>query len=200
MSKLVQIFCKLPQPGKVKTRLAKSLGDTEAAQLSAALAKRTIEALSKSFKTEIWFTFEDQFGFLNQFHDVNKREQVGSDLGERMQFSLLDGLKHSTRVVLVGSDCPCIDAAYVAEAFERLNGHEVVLGPAEDGGYGLIGVKDKVPLIFDEILWGSVSVMSDTCRRLNAAGTYYALLPLIWDVDRPADAERYYDLLQEEQL
>ncbi len=200
MSKLVQIFCKLPEPGKVKTRLAESLGDVEAAELSAALAKRTIVELSGSFRTEIWFALEDRFGFLKQFHDADKRQQVGRDIGERMQFSLSEGLKDSTRVVLVGSDCPCIDAVYVSEAFNRLDRHEVVLGPAEDGGYGLIGVKDKVPLIFRDITWSTASVLFDTCRRLNDVGSSYALLPLIWDVDRPADAERYYDLLQKESL
>ena len=71
MSKLVQIFCKLPEPGKVKTRLAESLGDVEAAELSAAIAKRTIVELSGSFRTEIWFALEDRFGFLKQFHDFH---------------------------------------------------------------------------------------------------------------------------------
>ena len=200
MSKLVQIFCKLPEPGKVKTRLAESLGDEEAAELSAALAKRTIVELSESFRSEIWFTLEDRFGFIKQFGGVDKRQQVGCDLGDRMKFALLNGLKRSSRVVLVGSDCPCIDAVYVSEAFKGLDHHEVVLGPAEDGGYGLIGIKDKVPLIFDDILWSTASVLSDTCHRLNHAGICYSLLPLIWDVDRPADAERYYDLLQKELL
>ena len=88
----------------------------------------------------------------------------------------------------------------IREAFNRLDRHEVVLGPAEDGGYGLIGVKDKVPLIFRDITWSTASVLSDTCRRLNDVGSSYALLPSIWDVDRPADAERYYDLLQKESL
>ena len=115
-----------------------------------------------------------------------------------MRFALVVGLSQSARVVLVGSDCPDINASYVSEAFERLNDHEVVLGPAEDGGYGLIGVRGAVPSIFQDIAWSTASVLSETCRRLNDIGTDYALLPLIWDVDRPGDVERYYDLLEQE--
>ena len=101
-----------------------------------------------------------------------------------MHFALVDGLNQATRVILVGSDCPDINGSYVGEAFERLNDHDIVLGPAEDGGYGLIGVRDAVPSIFQSIAWSTTSVLSETCRRLNDAVTDYALLPLIWDVDR----------------
>ena len=195
---LVQIFCKLPEPGKVKTRLAECIGDVGAADVAAGLAKRTISRLSKHFRTEIWYTLEDTIGFLDQFPDVDQRQQVTGDLGERMRFALVDGLNESAKVVLVGSDSPLIDAAYVGEAFERLNDHDVVLGPAEDGGYGLIGVRDAVPSVFQDIAWSTASVLSETCRCLNDVGTDYALLPLIWDVDRPGDVERYYDLLEQE--
>ena len=196
--KLVQIFCKLPEPGKVKTRLAEWIGDLEAADLAENLAKRTIARLSKEFRVEIWYTLEDTTGFLKQFPNIDQRQQVIGDLGERMRFALVDGLKKASRVVLVGSDCPDIDAVYVGEAFERLSDHSVVLGPAEDGGYGLIGVRDVVPPVFRDIAWSTASVLSDTCRRLNNNGTDYALLSLIWDVDRPVDVERYYDLLERE--
>ena len=195
---LVQIFCKLPEPGKVKTRLAEYLGECEAAELSADLAKRTIVGISKSFSTEIWFTLEDRNGFLDQFSTIVKKNQVGDDLGERMHFALADGLKQANKVVLIGSDCPVIDAVYVGEAFERLNDLDVVLGPAEDGGYGLIGVKDAVPSVFQNIRWGTTSVLPSTCGRLNDARIHYALLSLIWDVDRPADVKRYHDLLKRE--
>ena len=195
---LVQIFCKLPEPGRVKTRLAERIGDVEAAEVAENLATRIISKLSKQFIVEVWYTFEDTNGFLKQFPNIDLRQQVIGDLGERMAFALADGLKNAGKVVLVGSDCPVIDAAYVDQAFERLSDHGVVLGPAEDGGYGLIGVRDVVPPVFGDIAWSSASVLSDTCRRLNGNAIDYALLPLIWDVDRPADVERYYNLLEKE--
>ena len=89
---LVQIFCKLPEPGKVKTRLAECIGDVGAADVAAGLAKRTISRLSKHFRTEIWYSLEDTIGFLDQFLDVDQRQQVTGDLGERMRFALVDGL------------------------------------------------------------------------------------------------------------
>ena len=116
--KLVQVFCKLPEPGKVKTRLAESIGEVEAANLAENLAKRTIAILSQEFKVEIWYTPEDTNGFLEQFPNNELRRQVVGDLGERMRFALVDGLNQASRVVLVGSDCPGIDAAYVGQALK----------------------------------------------------------------------------------
>ena len=115
-----------------------------------------------------------------------------------MLYSISDGLGRSERVVLVGSDCPPIDSGYVAQALALLKDHDVVLGPAEDGGYGLIGARRLLPEIFTDIIWSSDHVLSDTCSRLNEGLVNYAMLPLIWDVDRPTDIDRYYELLKEE--
>jgi hypothetical protein len=72
-----------------------------------------------------------------------------------------------------------------------LKTHDVVLGPAEDGGYGLVGVKGEIPDMFSDIDWGTERVLSQTCARLNRDGLDFGLLPLIWDVDRPDDLSRY---------
>jgi rSAM/selenodomain-associated transferase 1 len=124
--------------------------------------------------------------------------QPDGDLGVRMAHALRNGVSRAPKTILIGTDCPPIDAAYVKQAFETLNTHDVVLGPAEDGGYGLIGVKNTVPDIFSGIDWGTDKVLAQTCRKLNAQRINYALLPLIWDVDRPEDLPRYYQWLEQQ--
>ena len=200
MKELVQIFCKLPEPGKVKTRLEPCLGKQGAAELSGELLERVIVRLKPCFNTELWYAFVNTVEFLKRFPMLEQRLQIGGDLGARMLHSMADGLVRSERVVLVGSDCPQIDAEYVNKALTLLEEHDVVLGPAEDGGYGLIGARRLFPEIFTDIIWSSDRVLSDTCSRLNKRAVNYAMLPLIWDIDRPADIERYYDLLKEESL
>ncbi len=195
---LVQIFCKLPEPGKVKTRLAECLGDRGAAELAGELAERLICRVAPAFSSELWFTLEDTMGFLARFPYLAQKAQAEGDLGKRMRCALADGMSRADKVILVGSDCPLIDAAYVADAFDRLEDHDIVLGPVEDGGYALIGVRHVLPPVFENMTWSTDSVLSETCRRLNVAGINYALLPLTWDVDRPADLKRYDELLEQE--
>ena len=195
---LVQIFCKLPEPGKVKTRLEPCLGKQGAADLYGELLERVVARLKPCFNTELWYASTGAVEFLTRFPRLEQKQQVEGDLGERMLYSMSDGLARSERVVLVGSDCPQIDSGYVAQAFALLKDHDVVLGPAEDGGYGLIGARRLLPEIFTDIIWSTDHVLSDTCRRLNEGLVNYAMLPLIWDIDRPSDIDRYYELLKEE--
>ena len=103
-------------------------------------------------------------------------------------------------VVIIGADIPAVRPSHISDAFRALGSHDVVLGPAEDGGYGLIGARRLLPEIFTDIIWSTDRVLSDTCSRLNKGSVNYAMLPLIWDIDRPSDVERYYDLLKEESL
>ena len=130
MDHLVQIFCKLPEPGKVKTRLEPCLGKQGAADLSGELLERVTLRLKPFFNTELWYAFVGTQEFLRRFPELDQRQQLGGDLGMRMLYSMADGLVRSERVVLVGSDCPQIDAGYVAQALALLKDHDVVLGPA----------------------------------------------------------------------
>ena len=200
MDHLVQIFCKLPEPGKVKTRLEPCLGKQGAADLSGELLERVIVRLKPFFNTELRYACDGAHHYLKRFPGLKQIQQLGGDLGIRMFNSMADGLARSERVILVGSDCPQIDAGYVSHALALLKDHDVVLGPAEDGGYGLIGARRLLPEIFTDIIWSTDHVLSDTCSRLNKGSVNYAMLPLIWDIDRPSDVERYYFLLKEESL
>ena len=188
---LIQVFARLPEPGKVKTRLIPAIGAEGAAVFAAERLQTTLAAASQieAADTEFWYSGSNA-EFLADC-TVTTHAQPETDLGERMRLALTDGQRRSERVVLVGTDCPMLDEHYLASALMLLSDHPVVLGPAEDGGYGLIGVSGPVPDIFSNIDWGTASVLRDTCQRLNQASIHYALMPLIWDVDRPADLDRY---------
>ena len=112
-----------------------------------------------------------------------------------MQHALNHGLGRAARVVLVGSDLPELSSEYVNRAFVHLEHSDVVVGPALDGGYGLIGVRDNTPDVFSGMTWSSLQVTTETCRRLNQLRLCYTMLPLLWDVDSGEDLARYRRLV-----
>ena len=188
---LIQIFCKAPVIGQVKTRLISALGARGAFELHQQMLSRVIAELSVSpLKAELWISPDKEHSFFQQYR-LPRFQQTGDDLGASMCAALNSGLTRHGPVILLGTDLPLIDGSYVELAVNALQTHEVVLGPAEDGGYGLVGVNAKTPDMFTGIDWGTERVLSQTCATLNRDGLDYRLLPLIWDVDRPADLPRY---------
>jgi len=188
---LIQIFCKSPVLGKVKTRLIPEIGAGPALDLY----KQMFERLMAGFLlhhpvVELWVSPDKDHVFFEQYAEP-RFQQTGADLGAKMSQALRDGLTRYESVILVGTDLPLINMSYIDRAASSLRDHEVVLGPTEDGGYGLVGVKAETPCMFSGIDWGTEKVLSQTCERLNKAGLGYSLLPLIWDVDRPKDLQRY---------
>ena len=193
---LIQIFCKAPVLGKVKTRLIQKLGRRGALDLYLQMFERLIAELSASgFNTELWISPDKDHAFFEPYAFA-RFQQAGPDLGGRMSTALRDGLTRHDSVILVGTDLPLIDRSYIEQAVGALQTHDVVLGPAEDGGYGLVGVKAETPDMFSDIDWGTERVLSQTCARLNRDGLDFGLLPLIWDVDRPDDLPRYQAWLE----
>jgi rSAM/selenodomain-associated transferase 1 len=192
----ILVFCRAPIAGKVKTRLIPSLGEEGAAKLHAELATRMIEeaADAELASVELWCDPDDSDVFFDSFKSrgVELRIQQGGDLGERMSNAIAASLEGgASRTVLVGTDCPPVDAAYLRRALSALTDHDAVIGPAEDGGYGLIGLKEADRRLFEDIAWGSDKVCASTCIRFNERRLRWSLLPLIWDVDRPEDVLRY---------
>ena len=182
--------------GKVKTRLIQKLGRRGALDLYLQMFERLIAELSASrFNTELWISPDKDHAFFEPFAFA-RFQQAGPHLGVRMSTALRDGLTRHDSVILVGTDLPLIDRSYIEQAVGALQTHDVVLGPAEDGGYGLVGVKAETPDMFSDIDWGTESVLSQTCARLNRDRLDYGLLPLIWDVDRPDDLPRYQAWLE----
>jgi rSAM/selenodomain-associated transferase 1 len=188
---LIQIFCKKPVLGEVKTRLVQEMGERGALDLYKQMVGRLMADFAQGIlNTELWISPDKDHLFFDQY-EVPRFQQSGPDLGVRMRTALQVGLTRNETVILVGTDLPLINRSYLELAVSVLMNNEVVLGPAEDGGYGLIGVKAEIPDIFSDIDWGTDKVLSQTCVKLNKVELGYGLLPLIWDVDRPGDLPRY---------
>ena len=192
----ILVFCKAPIPGKVKTRLLSVLSSFEAADLYRKLARRMLDcAINSSLAdVEIWCFPDVTHTFFQQYEDcgVPLFQQQGTDLGERMYHGALHSLAQEgvSKVLIIGADCPTLDEHYLDTALSKLDDHDAVLGPAEDGGYGLIGLRKADPAIFSDITWSTSQVCADTCDKMNKLNYNWSLLPLLWDVDRPEDLEK----------
>lgn len=187
---LIQIFARPPAPGQVKTRLIPALGARGAAELHVRLLRRTVAMAlgARLAPVQLWCASEvDHPVFVET--GLPRRRQRGPDLGARMAAALAQGLREARRVVLIGSDCPAMAAAYLEAALAALAEHDAVLGPAEDGGYVLIGLRRMADL-FTGVAWGTARVLEQTRARLADAGLTWQELDPLWDVDRPADLAR----------
>ncbi len=193
-------FAKWPRPGKVKTRLAKKLGDTKAMQVHVALFCQVVSVLKNtSYRYEVHLDHIQSDSSLKLsrderiFNDAlppDVSPQVVGDLGAKMA-AVLSKAKEQSPIVIVGSDCPTIDNGYISEAFRQLNRHDLVLGPAEDGGYVLIGARRFVADIFVDVSWGGDGVLQQTCDNAARLGYSVASLDQRWDVDDLQDYQRW---------
>lgn len=189
----LHLLARTPEPGRVKTRLIPALGDEGACDLQRLLVERALELPADTFSERFFWLDDgpdDSLVELAEAHGWTVMEQPAGDLGERMRRIAALGLAESDGVVLIGNDCPALDGDYLAAACEALREQEVVLGPAEDGGYVLLGLRRIDPLLFESMPWGSDRILALTCERLQQLGWAYGLLPVLWDVDRPEDLPR----------
>lgn len=189
---LVQQFAREPVAGKAKTRMQPYLDAEAACRLHEALVLWTAQKLTRALpgKVEMWVGGSVEhplFGRCESEMGMVLRRQQGADLGERMYYALRDGLERADKVVLVGSDCPQLDANYLQQAFAALDNADVVLGPALDGGYVLIGCRNITREVFVGVEWGSAEVYAQTIALLAASGLGCQSLAALADIDRPSD-------------
>jgi rSAM/selenodomain-associated transferase 2/rSAM/selenodomain-associated transferase 1 len=187
------IFAKAPTPGRVKTRLAKEVGDEEAARVYSLLARYVVNRLrSGPYRTVICFDppgkREAVVGWLGD-EQLSFIPQKEGDLGVRMETAIREGLRNSPAVVVVGTDTPGVDGEVVARALESLKGGDLVVGPATDGGYYLIGMKEPHSQLFRDIPWSTHRVLESTLERAEELGLRASLLPPLQDVDTLEDWE-----------
>ncbi|WP_346880992.1 TIGR04282 family arsenosugar biosynthesis glycosyltransferase [uncultured Algibacter sp.] len=164
------VFTRNPELGKCKTRLAKTVGDEAALNIYKYLLQHTAN-ISKAVETNR-FVFYSENIIEDDIWDAkffNKKLQKGIDLGERMlnAFNELINLGY-TKVIIIGSDLYDLDAKTINEAYKTLDANDVVIGPAEDGGYYLLGMKTLHPNVFKNKVWGTDSVLKDTIKDLSS--------------------------------
>ncbi|PCI73347.1 MAG: flagellar biosynthesis protein FlgB [SAR86 cluster bacterium] len=192
----IAVFAREPRLGQVKSRLASEIGADEALAVYLAMLARLGALLirAKIADWDLWVTSNcSHENFISLCNKRNIHLQVGQDLGARMdaaiQQTLLD--KNVENVILIGTDCPALTEGYLDQALLTLeSGVDVVLGPAEDGGYVLVGMRRPLAAVFEDIPWGSDQVMHRTLEALKANELSYRLLDTLWDVDRPEDLAR----------
>jgi rSAM/selenodomain-associated transferase 1 len=189
--RVLGLFAKWPQPGQVKTRLAAVASPEWAAQVAEAFLHDTVDRLAAvPVRRVLVFTpptAEASFAELVAGR-FDLMPQAEGDLGQRMAaFFAAQVQVGADRIVVLGTDSPSLPLAYVEQAFQALDQADVVLGPAMDGGYYLLGCTRRLPPIFDGIPWSTAGVLAATVDRLPAADWKLALLPPWYDVDTPDD-------------
>ena len=185
------IFTRNPILGKVKTRLAKAVGKKTALDIYLFLLQKTKEVTQNVHCDKVIFYSEEILE--NDLWDTTthkKNLQVGKDLGAKMNHAFETCFEDKyDKVVLIGSDLYDLEVSHIEEAFEKLEKNEVVIGPATDGGYYLIGLKKTYPEIFQNKNWGTSSVRKETLKNLEKVNVH--LLPILNDVDVFEDIEHH---------
>ena len=193
-NEILIVFTRYPEPGKVKTRMIRVLGEQGAADLQCAMIQYTLEtagrlAATDNIAVEVHFdsgSIEDMQSAFGRSYPYIRQE--GSDLGERMLFSFSRiPTNDSCSAVIIGTDCPGITEAITRQAFCALKQNDCVLGPSYDGGYYLIGLNRPVPELFTSIPWGTGEVLNRTLVAIQKLGLRAALLKSLTDIDRPED-------------
>jgi len=173
----VLVFSRAPVPGRVKTRLVPHLGPWRAARLHRRLTRHALGTARAAACGPVEL--------------CDTARQRGSDLGERMHHALARALRRHRAAIIIGADCPALRPRDLRRAARWLaGGCDVVIAPAEDGGYALIGAKRVSPLLFSGIAWGGPDVYESTMRKLVSLSYRWRALERVWDVDRPEDLER----------
>ncbi len=180
---LLLVLTRNPELGKCKTRLAATVGDQTALDIYTFLLQHTVN-LTQNLPVEKWVFYSEEIGKNDMWDNAiyGKHLQVGSNLGERMLNAFQKGFEADfEQVIIIGSDMFHLSQKDLETAFDQLENHDYVLGPAEDGGYYLLGMKTLTPKLFKNKKWGTDSVLLDTLNDLKLENV--ALLPVRNDVD-----------------
>lgn len=194
--KAILIFTKVPEPGKVKTRLIPALGEEGAVSLHKTLVSDTLRRFVNlnAYDTYVWIAGELESAWVKGIqdkYDVQIYPQPEGDLGERLAFAAHQALQQYGQVILIGTDCPPLEASHVMEASAaHSEGADIVISPVEDGGYALISLTTFSSSLFDGIHWSTEKVLTETLDRVKSLGWQYRLLETLWDMDRPEDLIR----------
>ncbi len=191
-------FAKAPLPGEVKTRMRPKLSELESVELHSTLTRHSWGIIQRAqlCKHELWVGSQPDHSFFTDLladSDCEIRQQSGVDLGARLADAFKQSLGSACEsdrqgAIVVGSDCPFLNAGYFSQALDALDqGADIVLGPAVDGGYVLLGMRAYWPTVFQDIPWGGPQVFKETQKRIKALGLRCVELSTLADIDEPTD-------------
>lgn len=185
--RLVIVFAKNIVLGKVKTRLAKTIGDNAAFEVYKHLIDITEQETLRLTDCDLRVYFSDVV-IQAKWPNTDKFVQQGDDLGERMFNAFQDGFDDGyTHIIGVGADLPDLSAEIMRKGLEALQSYDTVFGPSEDGGYYLIGMNRLIPEIFENKPWSTDDLLTITLRELSMFGISYVTLNELNDVDTIED-------------
>lgn len=188
------LFTRYPEPGRTKTRLIPTLGAHGAAALQRRMSEAIVTRMA-AFAADYPVSLEIRYTDGNQqameawlSNDIPCLDQGNGDLGDRLHRAFAQAFAQGDRqVVVIGADCPGLTPALFTKAFAALDSHNLVLGPALDGGYYLVGLNRPAPAIFAKIPWGSGEVLAATMKQAQGLNLASHILEPLADVDRPED-------------
>ena len=187
MKTRIVLFAKMPVPGAVKTRLIPVLGPEGAARLARRLLATALrEAVASGLEVELCGDPDARLWGPTSL-GLTLSAQGEGDLGARLTRAAERTIARGENVLLVGADCPALDAARLRAAAAALERYDAVIHPAEDGGYALLGLRRTDPSLFDRIPWSSPDVGPETCARIGALGWSLNVRDTLRDVDEPGD-------------
>jgi uncharacterized protein len=181
------ILVRNPVLGMVKTRLAATMGKEKALQVYTRLLAHT-KNITQNLPVTNFVFYADEINNKDLWAGYEKRLQHGTNLGERMANALREVFNEGYQnICIIGSDCYDLNEAILSSAFEKLHSHDVLIGPAADGGYYLIGMRFFFKNLFDGITWSSSSVLAETLKKVQQQNLSVHLLPVLNDVDEEKD-------------
>ncbi len=186
---LLLIFVRNPELGKVKTRLASSIGEEAALYVYRQLIHCT-QVNTQNIQADKFVYYDSYIPENDTWNDTvySKHFQQGNDLGERMHNAFNDGFSQGySSIVIIGSDCAGLSEAMVTKAFDALQTNDFVIGPASDGGYYLLGMRSLYPDLFINKMWSTDTVYQDTLRDIQARKSSLYVLPKLTDIDTEDD-------------
>ncbi len=202
VQEIILLFTKFPEPGKSKTRLIPAVGAEQAALIQRQMTTEVLASISHyriEYPIDLRIYYDG--GTLHLMREWLGEQnlyttQINGDLGSRMAAAITEHIQKYAAIVIVGSDCPDIDSVILHQAFTALRSYDVVIGPAYDGGYYLIGVQanitqENLNYLFTEINWGSGEVLSQTIAKLREKNLSYRLLKRLNDIDTPEDLQHF---------
>jgi rSAM/selenodomain-associated transferase 1 len=188
------VFVKAPRHGAVKTRLAKTLGASAALDIYNNLVRSVLGTFSEHRQLEVCYSPDDALDEIKPWLRPNwtARPQGPGDLGQKMFRSFCYAFGHGTRkAIIIGSDCPELTTQDIQQAAASLDHHDLVLGPSEDGGYWLIGLKKTQSELFQNMPWSTYKVLDETIRRATALKLRIYALRVLRDIDTADDWNDY---------
>lgn len=197
----ILVFSKAPVVGQVNTRLVPYITAEQAASLHEELTHDRLRMCTTAdlCDVQLWCSPDTRHPFFfdcRQRYGVQLQSQTGNNLGERMSAAVQAMLGRYKKIIIIGTDAPALDIDTIDAVVNQLEHSDVVLVPAEDGGYVLLGASKHHQDLLADVPWGTESVLASTVCNIERLGLSYSLLGECWDVDRPEDLERYRALRQ----